>query len=157
MRVPIYTLSVLLATVGFAQDPQSSQPKQQPTAPASPAAADKTTNDKTKDNGQQSSARPEELKTQSFSGTLMDVSCAERTASASAPSQACTISASTTQFGLQMKDGKTVKFDDVGNMRAQEAFKAHKKWSDAATANKPVRVKASGVLSGDKITVMSIN
>jgi hypothetical protein len=87
----------------------------------------------------------------------MDVSCAERTASASAPSQACTISASTTQFGLQMKDGKTVKFDDVGNMRAQEAFKAHKKWSDDATANKPVRVKASGVLNGDKITVMSIN
>src|SRR5262245_20583828 len=98
MRVPIYTLSVLLAGLAYAQDPQSSQPKQ-PATPASPAAADKTAadktaadktaKDKTKDNAQASSAAPEELKTQSYSGTLMDVSCAERTASSSAPSQAC--------------------------------------------------------------------
>jgi len=56
-----------------------------------------------------------------------------------------------------MKDGQTVRFDDVGNARVQEAIKAHKKWSDSSTANKPVRVKVTGVMSGDKLTVMSIN
>ena len=48
----------------------------------------------------------------------------------SADNQSCTVSANTTQFALKMQDGKTVKFDDVGNLRAQESFKAHKKWSD---------------------------
>jgi hypothetical protein len=56
-----------------------------------------------------------------------------------------------------MKDGQTLRFDDVGNMRALEAMKANKKWSDSVTANKPLRVKVSAVLSGDKLTVMSIN
>jgi len=71
--------------------------------------------------------------------------------------QGCSLSSSTSQFALQMKDGKTVRLDDVGNQRVQEAMKAHKKWSDSATANKPVRVKVSGVMSGDRLTVMSIN
>jgi hypothetical protein len=58
---------------------------------------------------------------------------------------------------LILKDGTKVKFDDVGNMRTQEAFKTHKKWTDAATASKPVRVKAGGIVNGDKMTVTSIN
>ena len=48
------------------------------------------------------------------------------------------------------------KLDDV-KRRAQDAFKAHKKWSDSAAANKPIRVKASGVLNGDRLTAISIN
>jgi len=56
-----------------------------------------------------------------------------------------------------MKDGNTVRFDDVGNARVQEAMKARKKWSESASANKPIRVKASGVLNGDKLTVLSVN
>ena len=171
MRVPIYTVAVpLLAAFAFAQD---TQPKQ----PAQPAAADQTSKDKKSDKqmdsakgaAQASSDRLPELKTQTYSGTLVDASCAGAASTASAPStsadraapsagnSSCTVSASTTQFALQLQDGKTVKFDDVGNMRAQEAFKAHKKWGDSAAANKAVRVKASGVLDGDKLTVMSVN
>jgi len=68
----------------------------------------------------------------------------------------CSLSSTTSQFALQMKDGKVVRLDDVGNARVQEAMKAHKKWGESATANKPVRVKISGVMTGDKLTVMSI-
>jgi len=154
--------------------------------------ADKTAKDKSKDKntdknmdkdktaGTASSDRPAEMKTQSYSGTLMDASCAgsgstsstssasssskpsatSASADRSAPSgdgQTCPVSASTTQFALKLKDGQTVKFDSVGNMRAQEAFKAHKKWNDSAAANKPVHVKATGVLNGDRLTVTSVD
>src|SRR5207253_1967168 len=117
---------------------------------------------KDKDKDKTSSSRPEEMKTQNYSGTLMDASCAvsgstsatpsapaasaDRSA-ASADNASCPVSASTTKFALKLKDGQTVKLDDVGNMRAQDAFKAHKKWSDSAAASKPIRVKASGVLN----------
>jgi hypothetical protein len=52
----------------------------------------------------------------------------------------------------------TVRFDDVGNARAVEAMSSHKKWSGPpVTANKPLSVKVSAVMSGDKLTVMSIH
>jgi len=69
----------------------------------------------------------------------------------------CTASASTSQFALQLKDGRTLRFDSVGNMRAQEAFKSKKKWSDAATSGKAISAKASGVLNGETLTVTSID
>jgi hypothetical protein len=198
VRVAIYTVAVpFLTAVAFAQGTPPTQP-QQPAGQATPSMADKTAQDKSKDKntdkskdkdmdkgktaGMASSGPPAEMKTQIYSGTLMDASCAgagstPSTSSSSTPSsskpsatsasadraapsgdnQSCPISASTTQFSLKMKDGQTVKFDSVGNMRAQEAFKAHKKWNDSASASKPVRVKASGVLNGDRLTVISIN
>jgi hypothetical protein len=58
---------------------------------------------------------------------------------------------------MKMKDGNTVQFDEIGNARAQEAMKTRKKWSDLASANKPIQLKASGVLNGDKLTVLSVN
>lgn len=175
MRVPIFTAAIpLLAALGFAQDTQPPQ-SQQPTVPSAPAMVDKTTKDKSNDKdktaGQPSGVRAEEMKTQNYSGFLTDASCAASnsvpptpapsastgSSAASADNQSCSVSASTTQFALKLKDGKTVKFDDVGNLRAQEAFKTHKKWSDAASASKPVRVSVGGVLNGDQMTVMSIN
>ena len=134
--------------------------------------------------GAQGSDRLQEMKTQTYSGTLMDASCAKSGSAgissssrsstgssagsaASTPSadrsagsesnQSCTVSASTTQFALKIKDGNTVKFDDVGNLRVQEAMKTRKMWSDSASVSKPIRVKASGVLNGDKLTVLSVN
>jgi hypothetical protein len=193
MRLPIYTVAIpILAAVAFAQDTPPVQPKQ-PTESAAPSKA--------------GSDRPAEVKTQTYSGTLMDASCAGSgsaaptstssagstaptstssagstgssagsapgspagspagsTASTSsadraAPSadQSCAVAASTTQFALKMKDGTTVRFDDVGNTRVQEAMKTRKKWSDSAAASKPIRVKANGVLNGDKLTVLSID
>ena len=161
MRVLIYTVAApLLTAMAFAQDTPPAQP-QQPAQAAAPAAAEKTAKDTTA--GKASAPAVPEVKTQSYSGTLTDASCA---ASGSAPAasgssassgSSCPVSASTKEFALVLKDGTTVKFDDVGNMRVQEAFKTHKKWNDAASASKPVRVKAGGILNGDKMTVTSIN
>jgi len=194
MRLPIYTVAVpLLVAVGFAQD--SPQKPQQSTDPAGSTATDKSakTKDKAKDTTSTMAANdhPAEMKTQTYSGTLVDASCAGSGAASGAGSsggstattstsatpastssksasadraaappeggQSCSASASTTKFALKTKDGQTLTFDDVGNLRTQEAFKNRKKWSDSASANKPLRVKASGVVNGDRLTVMSIN
>ena len=83
-------------------------------------------------------------------------SSADRTGTAgrSAGTGNCAISASTTQFALKTKDGQIVRFDDVGNSRAQEAMKTHKNWSN--NSGKDVHVTVSGVQDGDKMTVVSI-
>lgn len=156
------TLSIaafpLLAFVAFAQDPAQPAAKQDPNAkPSAPA----------------------EMKTQSYSGTLMDASCAGAGAATPATTaasgaaekkatgdanraapdqgQSCSVSSSTTQFALKLKDGRVAKLDDVGNQRAQEALKNKKKWSQDAAANKPIHASVSGVLNDDKLLVMSIH
>lgn len=171
MKATLYIAALpLLALVAFAQDPVS-----QPTTPA-----------KQDPSAKQDSARPAEMKTQSYSGTLMDASCAATGApstmstASSAPKsdsagaadkskatgdanraatdqgQSCSVSSSTSQFALKLKDGRVVKLDDVGNQRAQETLKNKKKWSEDATANKPIHASVSGVLNDDKLLVMSI-
>ena len=171
MRLLIYTVAMpILAAVAFAQDTPPAQPKQ----PAESAAPSKAGSD-----------RPQEVKTQTYSGTLIDASCAgsgsaattastsstvrgsstDSTAATSSAdrsagsgsSPSCAVATSTTQFALKTKDGNTVRFDDVGNARVQEAMKTHKKWSESASASKAIHVKANGVLNGDKLTVLSIN
>lgn len=172
MRLPIYTVAMpVLAAVAFAQGTPPAQPKQ----PAESSAPSKAGSD-----------RPQEVKTQSYSGTLIDASCAgpgsassttatsstgstgSSTDSTAARSSAdgsagsgsnpsCAVATSTTQFALKTKDGNTVLFDDVGNARVQEAMKTHKKWSDSASASKAIHVKANGVLNGGKLTVLSID
>ncbi|HUD98574.1 MAG TPA: hypothetical protein VMR62_03305 [Bryobacteraceae bacterium] len=57
---------------------------------------------------------------------------------------------------MRLDEGKTVRFDLVGNQRAQNALKDDKRWSKDMSANKPIRVKVSGVLNGDKLIVTSI-
>jgi hypothetical protein len=127
MKCSIYSIALpLLVAVGWAQNaPPAAPPKQ-------PASA------------------LQEMKTQVYSGTLVDASCA-------AGSKTCSLSANATQFAIQTKDGQTMRFDDIGNVRAQEALKAHKKWTESITANKPLRVKVGGVLNGDKLTVVSVD
>jgi hypothetical protein len=180
MRALIYTVAVpVLSVFAFAQD----TPPVQPTgsAPSTSAKSSQAASDKTAGQTSGTTSSPQEMKTQTYSGTLMDVSCAgsgsapastsstSSTGSATAASssadrstgsganQSCGVSASTTQFALKTKDGNTVRFDDVGNARAQEAIKTHKKWSESATASKPIHVKASGVLNADVLTVVSVN
>ena len=140
MRLPIYTVAVpILAAVAFAQEAPPAPPKQ----PAASTAPSKGGSD-----------RAQEVKTQTYSGTLMDAACA---GSGSAAAGGCAVAASTTQFALKTKEGTIVRFDDVGNARAQEGMKTHKKWSDSASASKAIHVKANGVLNGDKLTVLSID
>jgi hypothetical protein len=118
--------------------------------------------------------------TRNYSGTLLDVSCVT-TASATTPAadpgkpettgakttagdpknaatgQSCSVTASSTQFAIKLKDGQIVKLDDVGNQRVQEGLKTKKKWSEAAASGKAIHVDASGVLTGDKLVALSIN
>src|SRR5260370_41421567 len=62
MRLPIYTVAMpILAAVAFAQDTPPVQPKQ----PAESAAPSKAASD-----------RPQEVKTQTYSGVLIDAACA---------------------------------------------------------------------------------
>jgi hypothetical protein len=147
----IYTVLLpFLAVAAFAQDTQPKQPNQ------GTAQWPGKTSEKASD-------RPQEIKTQRYSGILMDASCAGSGAAPAASSagpggsQSCTVSAHTTEFAMKMKDGTTVRFDDVGNERVQEAMKTRKKWSESASANKSIQVKASGILNGDRLTVLSID
>jgi hypothetical protein len=69
----------------------------------------------------------------------------------------CAVSANSTQLGLKMEDGKTVRFDMVGNQRAQDYIKNNKKWNEAASSGKEIHAKVSGAMSGDKLIVSSIH
>lgn len=71
--------------------------------------------------------------------------------------QSCAATSSTNAFGLQMKDGNTLRFDSVGNERAKEAIAARKKWSDAVSSGKAVQVAVSAAESSDGLTVVSIH
>jgi len=50
-----------------------------------------------------------------------------------------------------------VRFDLVGNQRAQDELKNNKHWSKDLSAGKPIKVKVYGVMSGDKLVVSSIH
>lgn len=125
------------------------------------------------------SGKPAELKTITYKGTLVDLGCgasSQNTASTAAPTantasanrstgdtsnaaagSGCAVSSNTSQFGLKTDAGQTYRFDMVGNQRAQDEFKNNKHWSKDAGANKPLKVKISGVVQGDKIIVSSIH
>lgn len=145
----------------MAQTPQTppAQDQQQ-----KPAQSDQKMNANAASN---STALPE-MKTTSFKGVLVDMSCAspsagtttaDRSASndKSATGGDCPVTANSSHFGLKMDDGKTVRFDMVGNQRAQDAVKNQKSWSKDLSANKPIHAKVSGVLNGDKLIVSSIH
>jgi hypothetical protein len=126
-----------------------------------------------------------EMKTTNFKGVLVDMACASRSSSsaetkpataetkpataetkpanaetkpaASDTGGSCPVSASSSEIGMKLEDGKTVRFDMVGNQRAQDLLKNDKRWSKDISANKPIRAKVSGVLNGDKLIVAAIH
>jgi len=69
----------------------------------------------------------------------------------------CPLTASSSQLGLKMDNGQVVRFDLVGNQRAQDELKNNKKWTSAVGSSKPIKVKISGVMQGDKLIVSSIH
>jgi hypothetical protein len=119
-----------------------------------------------------------EMKTTTFKGVLVDMACASHTsasadatpaagsatqpsdpakATASDSAAGCPVSANSSELGMKLDDGKTVRFDMVGNQRAQDALKSDKRWSKYISANKPIHATVSGVLNGDKLIVASIH
>jgi hypothetical protein len=164
------TFGIVMAQTTPAQDtPQ----KGTPTTPQTKTPADSKT-------GSSGTALPE-MKTTTYKGVLIDMSCnshtsadaatppsdsskaaasdqsnsANRSASDSAPS--CPVSANSKEMGMKLDDGKVVRFDLVGNQRAQDAVKNDKRWVKDLGANKPIRATVSGVLNGDKLIVASIH
>lgn len=69
----------------------------------------------------------------------------------------CSVSSSTSQFAMKLDDGRTLALDMVGNDRAKEQIQKNKKWTEAASSGKPIKAKVSGVESGEKLVVSSIN
>jgi len=67
--------------------------------------------------------------------------------------QSCPATATTTNFGLVTKDGQFMRFDEVGNTRAQQELKNHPKWT---ASNKPANVKVRGITAGDTVQVLEI-
>ena len=92
-------------------------------------------------------------KIHTYKGSLVAASC---TAASGEASQNCGVSAKATEFALKTSDGRTLTFDLVGNVRAQEAIKNKKKWEDAATSGKPIAVTVNATEEQGKLTVMSI-
>ena len=69
----------------------------------------------------------------------------------------CTVTNSTSAFALQANGGQVLKFDSVGNIRAAEMLKNKTNWTKDLSAGKPIHAKVSGTLSGDTITVTSLD
>ena len=167
MKVPMSLLAVWVSMgVALAQTtpaPQSAPEKGNQKPAKSESKAD--------NQGDTNEAAPAEMKTTNYKGVLVDMACASRMATPEAGhapstepghpaangSSDCPVSSSTTEFGLKMEDGKTVRFDLVGNQRAQDSVKNDKSWNKDISANKPIHAKVNGVMTGDKIVVASIH
>src|SRR5690242_257961 len=117
MKARISMLTVLLAAgAAVAQDNPAAQPPAQ--TPAQPDM-------KQPDMKTASSAKtlPAEMKTMTFHGVLVDMSCggaqtntADRSANppaANAPGQNCAVSTSSSQLGMKLDDGRVLRFDLV--------------------------------------------
>jgi len=78
-------------------------------------------------------------------------------AAADSAAGSCSVSSSTSQFAMKLEDGRTLALDMVGNDRAKDQIQKNKKWTEAASSGKPIKAKVSGVESGDKLVVSSIN
>lgn len=174
MKARLTLLAVpLMIGVAFAQStPGSAAEQSNPSTANQPSA-------KASNPPASASTQPAEMKTMTYKGTLVDLGCgaaSQNTASTATPSEnansnansntanraagdtsSCAVSSSTSQFGLKTDGGQVYRFDMVGNQRAQDEFKNNKHWSSAASGNKPLRVKISGVLQGDKLIVSSIH
>ncbi len=85
-----------------------------------------------------------------WQGYLMDAMCAAKMKDKAAGHKTkCALSCARTGFGIVTADGKYVKFDEMGNAKAQEALKATAKESE-------LTVKVTGTLDGDMIKVESL-
>ena len=192
LSLSMLTLSIALG-VTLAQNTPPASPKETPqketpqaTTPTNPQT--NTQSDAKTGTPTGSASKPlAEMKTTTFKGVLVDMSCSNTSASAATataggakqPSDAskasasdqsntanrsvsdsgasCPVTANSSVLGMKLDDGKTVRFDLVGNQRAQDAIKNEKRWSKDLSENKPIHAKVSGVLNGDKLIVTSIH
>jgi hypothetical protein len=148
MKTTISILALELA-IGVAMAQQAPPPPAEQKA-APPAATGKA---------------PMEMKTLTYKGTLVDLSCAGPTAgnaageapNANRAAGECKVTPASTQLGLRLEDGHTVRFDMVGTERAREELKTNKRWSKDLAEGKPIHATVAGAMSGNKLIVSSIH
>ena len=87
------------------------------------------------------------MQPETWSGTLVDVSCKDK--DLAGHTKKCAMGCSKSGFGLVLSDGKFVKFDEAGNAKALEALKATEKEKD-------LKAKVTGSMDGDVVQVESV-
>ena len=99
---------------------------------------------------------------ESFSGTLLDASCAAQQQSQQQQQQqsmqSCAPTSSTTSFALSVS-GKIYNLDSNGNTKAAEAMKnrADRSANPNSTASSAVTASVTGKKEGETITVETIS
>ena len=83
-----------------------------------------------------------------LTGTVVDVMCKGK--DLAGHTRQCAIGCAKSGFGLVLADGKFVKFDEAGNMKALAALKA-------STKEKDLKAKVTGTVDGDLVKVQSID
>ncbi len=83
---------------------------------------------------------------QTWTGTLIDVACKQANAASK-----CDATGETKSFGLVTSDGKTVKFDEIGNAKTMAALEMRK---GPAAGEKKASI--TGALEGDTIKVEAV-
>jgi hypothetical protein len=85
---------------------------------------------------------------ESWSGTLVDVSCAKK--DLATHTRKCAVSCARGGYGLVTADGKFHKFNEAGNIKALEALKSGTKDAD-------LKATVTGKMSGELIEVESVS
>ena len=84
---------------------------------------------------------------QTWSGTVVDVMCKNN--DLANHTKDCALSCSKSGYGLVLADGKFIKFDERGNVKALAAIQASAK-------DKDLKAKVTGTLKDDVIRVEAI-
>ena len=84
---------------------------------------------------------------ETWSGTLVDVMCKNQ--DLASHTTKCAIGCAKSGYGLVMADGRFVKFDEAGNVKALAALKATHKEKD-------LKAKVTGTLDGETVQVESV-
>jgi hypothetical protein len=103
--------------------------------------------------------------THTWTGTLVDatrINCGPEVERA-APAGACPVSVRTTNFGIILSDGKSLRFDEGGNAKAVDALRKSRKgsksvfnyWKTGKTSN-VVKARVTGTLTSDTLNVEAI-
>jgi hypothetical protein len=97
------------------------------------------------------------LSVRTYDGIILDAACDTLT-DAGAPDEPhkhCAVSAATAMFAIRLENGQTLRFDSVGNLRAQNA-KLKNQWVAKTFAGKKIHAKVTGAIAGDDLIVLSI-
>lgn len=84
---------------------------------------------------------------ESWTGTIVDTSCKSK--DLASHGKACLMSCAKSGLGIVLSDGKFVKFDEEGNVKAIAALKASSK-------DKDLKGKVTGKMDGDVLKVESV-